>query len=547
MKLLRVWIENFKNLNDFTIRFPESSVDNEANETSITVLIGWNGTGKSNLFEAIVVIFRDLDLGHKTNFGYEIDYICHGNRISIKNVRIEKSSSSKDDTDRPATVTYRLEKKIDPITFVLSPENQKADLPFIPTYVFAYYSGPSGRLSEYFEEHKRRYYDAVIHPEKGKNLRDLKSLRRFFFAENHHSKYVLLAFFLKDDEKIKKFLSDYLRIVGLESVLFIMKEPFWAKNKNHLWGAEGLPKITLEKLYEISLAPMRLKQRVSVGIKNRQSKEFYYLYVKDVDSLNELAKDYDTPNDFFASLESTDLSEVIEDVVIKVKLRNQDGTLTFRELSEGEQQLLTVLGLLRFTKENESLILLDEPDTHLNPHWGVKYIDMLREIVNDERDVTSTDDNRHVLMATHDPLAISILEKENIQIFKRDKDDHCYSEMPEMSPKGLGFTGILTSDMFGFRSDLDPATLAELDRKVYLSGKDILSGPEKQELEEINTSLDNVGLLTAFSDPYYSEFVKAWSRKTDTRKHEKPFLTAEDRIDQAAMTDEILEELLKEK
>jgi len=35
--------------------------------------------------------------------------------------------------------------------------------------------------------------------------------------------------------------------------------------------------------------------------------------------------------------------------------------------SEGEQQLLLVLGLLKFTAEEEALFLLDEPDTHLNP------------------------------------------------------------------------------------------------------------------------------------------------------------------------------------
>jgi hypothetical protein len=34
-------------------------------------------------------------------------------------------------------------------------------------------------------------------------------------------------------------------------------------------------------------------------------------------------------------------------------------------LSEGEQQLLMVLGLMRFTKSHQSLVLLDEPDTHL--------------------------------------------------------------------------------------------------------------------------------------------------------------------------------------
>ena len=55
MKLDKLWIKDFKNLKDFTIDFDE--------EQETTVLIGHNGTGKSNLIEALVIIFRDLDLG----------------------------------------------------------------------------------------------------------------------------------------------------------------------------------------------------------------------------------------------------------------------------------------------------------------------------------------------------------------------------------------------------------------------------------------------------------------------------------------------------
>ena len=54
MKLDKLWIKDFKNLKDFTIDFDV--------EQKTTVLIGHNGTGKSNLIEALVIIFRDLDL-----------------------------------------------------------------------------------------------------------------------------------------------------------------------------------------------------------------------------------------------------------------------------------------------------------------------------------------------------------------------------------------------------------------------------------------------------------------------------------------------------
>jgi len=536
MKLNNLYIEEFKNLKKFFIDFDQKS--------PITVIVGWNGTGKSNLFEALVIIFRDCILKKPTGFAYTLSYSCHGNNVLLKNSELIAKDGTSYEPKR-----FNLKVDISPITLSLDGERNGVKLSYLPEYIFGYYSGPSNRFKEHFASTQQRYYDRIIKADESSNLRELKSLRRMFYAENHHSKYVLMAFFLKDDNKIKGFLEHYLRIIGLESVLFIMKKPYWAKSKTkHFWGAKGLPRNFLNKLYNIALAPMRLKQSVPTGIKYSTKKELYYLYVKDVKSLIELAKEYETASDFFAALESTDLSEVIHDVRVNVKIRNHDGTITFRELSEGEQQLLVVLGLLRFTKEKESLILLDEPDTHLNPYWSIEYLNLLKTIVDDEQiePETPEEETRHIVMATHDPLVISGLQKEQIQLFKRNKEDNCYTELPEMSPKGLGFTGILTSDMFGFRSDLDPGTLSDLDKKVELSGQENLSDEERLELKRINAELDKAGLLATFSDPYYSEFVKAWSRKTSLRRFEKPSLTRQERIDQAILTDEILQELLGE-
>lgn len=67
-----------------------------------------------------------------------------------------------------------------------------------------------------------------------------------------------------------------------------------------------------------------------------------------------LTKHYDTPADLFARLESTYINELLAEVRVRVKAKHVDSGLTFRELSEGEQQLLMVLGLLRFTSDHES-------------------------------------------------------------------------------------------------------------------------------------------------------------------------------------------------
>jgi AAA15 family ATPase/GTPase len=75
MKLDRIWIKDFKNLRELEVDFDEDQL--------ITVVIGWNGAGKSNLIEALVIIFRDLDLGESPRFAYKLDYICRNNYIHI--------------------------------------------------------------------------------------------------------------------------------------------------------------------------------------------------------------------------------------------------------------------------------------------------------------------------------------------------------------------------------------------------------------------------------------------------------------------------------
>ena len=513
MKLDELWIKDFKNLKDFQINFDEDS--------SITTIIGWNGTGKSNLFEALVIIFRDLDLDKPTEFAYKLKYICQDKRVSI-------------DYDPERPTKERLQKDIAPINLVLQSDKIKQELP-LPTYVFGYYSGPSNRLREHFAEHQRRYYNAILNTKEtdSKALQKLKSLRRLFYAEDFHSRFVLLAFFLKKDKKISEFLEQYLRIVGLESVLFIMKKPSWNSMEGdpRFWNARGLVQKFLDRLYSISLAPMRLKQNVATGIANRTKQEFFYLFVKDAEALSTLAKDDKTPSDFFASLESTSLSEVIQDVQVKVKIRNHDGTLTFRELSEGEQQLLVVLGLLRFTKEKESLILLDEPDTHLNPFWSTEYLELLKKIVDDdETDGENPErDTRHIIMSTHDPLVIAGLEKEQVQIMKRDPDnDRCYAEIPKRSPRGMGFEGILTSDMFGFRSALDKPTLELLDEKRQLAIKDNLKPKEKKRLDELNELIAELDFTSVVRDDHFKLFSRAMTEYELENSLLKRVLTADE-------------------
>lgn len=383
-------------------------------------------------------------------------------------------------------------------------------------------------------------------------LANLLEKRRFFCAENHHAKYVLLAFFHKEDLAIRQFLEERLRIVGFESALFVIRKPRWARSGKaaEFWGARGVMRRVMERLRRFAIAPMVVKQTVREGYRSR-SEEHYYFFLPDLQSLHAFAAEYQDARTFFLALESIDFSELIYDLNIQVRVdatKTEQVAITFHELSEGEQQLLMVLGLMRFTKSHQSLVLLDEPDTHLNPHWSVDYLKLLTRVMSENSGQSEEQQTSQILMSTHDPLVIASLLKEQIHLLKRDwQTGACKWDQPTVNPRGLGFTGILTSEMFGMRSDLDEETLADLDTKVRLVAKeDSLTPEEAIELEEVNKRLEDAGFQKAFSDPYYAAFIRAWSRRYSDLMTGTRFLSPEQREEVDQIAGEVLEEVLAE-
>jgi hypothetical protein len=158
------------------------------------VLVGRNGTGKSNVLEALTIIFRDLDLGVDPLFGYVLEYVCRGRKVRIEADPRDHAIATVDGL----AVPYRQLEHTD---------GQR----YLPNYVFGYYSGPSNRMEEHFERHQERFYRDLLD---GKD----QPLRPLFYARPIHSQFVLLAFFLKQEEETKQFLRDHLCIEELEWV-----------------------------------------------------------------------------------------------------------------------------------------------------------------------------------------------------------------------------------------------------------------------------------------------------------------------------------------
>jgi predicted ATPase len=204
-------------------------------------------------------------------------------------------------------------------------------------------------------------------------------------------------------------------------------------------GGRVLP--FLDRLYEHALAPMEGEAKRQISIGRKKTFEERYCYVRDEATLQELAAGLE-PKEFFARLESAIFSDLVDrdgkDVRIQIKLSGQDVPVTFEQLAEGEQQLLTIIGLMRFTAQNESLFLIDEPDTHLNPAWCLDYLDNLLEFGGEPP-------NSQIIMTTHSPLTFAGLNQNEVVVLERNEDGTIRSQHPISAPRGMGFQAILTS------------------------------------------------------------------------------------------------------
>jgi predicted ATPase len=528
MRIERLELPAFKNLRDFAIGFDPGA--------QTTMLVGRNGTGKSNLIEALVRIFRDL-IQHKsgaavgTDFAYRLTYEIRNHSVVVEHDPAGGSAKTTVTLDGTAISVRAL--KLD------------GERDYLPQTVFAYYSGPSNRLESAFDEPLAEFRDAMV-----KGATDTR--QRLIYGRLIHSKFVLLSFFAEPGPETMALLDKELGIEALESALFVVRQPYWGKRqeasqKSAFWGARGVVQEKfLSRLYDEALAPLQLDRRVAAGIKRQRTIQEIYLFFPDQAALTRLVRKIrdlgseGPARELFKVLESAYVSDLIEDVRVNVRKRNLAGHITFRELSEGEQQLLMVLGLLRFTRDEDSLFLLDEPDTHLNPIWSLSYLDLINKAVGRG----GAGKNSQLIIATHDPVAVAMLRKNQVRQLVRGDDGRIIVQEPDEDPMNLGIAGVLLSDLYGFPSLMAPEIADKIHRKHRLVAKGETRMPsEDEDLEKLRRELTEIDLSAIHPDPLYARFLKRLFQRERDDLLAKPAFSPAELRELEELTNEVFEEL----
>ena len=393
MKLNKLQINGFNILQDgFFIDF-----DNASN---LSILIGKNGSGKSSILEAVGIIFKSLYKGTNIPFPFVIDYHLKDKHIGIQNIN--------EFIIRINTNVYSIGE--------LKYFKETQGLDIFPDNIIAYYSGSNERLKKIFNFGK--YLESP-----------------FLYLEDKHFKFILSSLICSDLDRHKEFLRDNFQIEKNENFQMELKVKLFDKKlieeinlldqyfKTHLrelLDIQDLLTITKQNLYQAD------GENIESILKNIEKIEFiirssdllrYCMRVphRFKNGLFEFLIDFEESNNFiyemgnetnlfknFLSLSSKGILKDVETIFLK-----ESNIVNHTALSEGEKQLITVIGIKELTTLEESLFLLDEPDTYLHPSWQNKLINQLNDKNED-----------YTLMTTHSVNILKNISKKHIFILK---------------------------------------------------------------------------------------------------------------------------------
>ena len=148
--------------------------------------------------------------------------------------------------------------------------------------------------------------------------------------------------------------------------------------------------------------------------------------------------------------------------------------IEYRKLSDGEHQLLQVLGSLLLMDAPGSLFLLDEPETHFNPDWRSKFVKLMNKSIAKKR-------QQELILTTHSPFIISDCQRENVFVFERNKNGKVKkAKNPNIKTYGTAVS-IITDEIFnkaGTLSEMSLDTINKIKRMPMDSLEDIQAAKE---------------------------------------------------------------------
>lgn len=150
-------------------------------------------------------------------------------------------------------------------------------------------------------------------------------------------------------------------------------------------------------------------------------------------------------------------------------------SLDYVSLSDGEHQLAQILGIFAMILQNNALFILDEPESHFNPQWRVKFVKRLLNLPVEGRG------SQEVLLTSHAPFVPSDLHQDQVHVFSKDAEGKVQIVRPSIETYGATFDRIL-DHCFGVSPPIS-----------QLARDDIEDLMENGSIEQLREALDTLG------------------------------------------------------
>ena len=394
MRLKNVFISNYKNLKDFSLSFNGDSF--------IDIFVGKNGSGKSNLLEALIEIFRhiiEFDSNRpELDFNYTISYEINGKTTEIK-------------WENEALTINEKPRK----TIGKTPR---------PDNILIYYSGHNDTVGALVEQYENNFRKRI-------RQADFSESRDFIGIGPDYKSLLLVVMLIQPEtSNARTFICQKLSIdkLGLQKpgtnertepvVKLILERPDYAKGsksenytienndeQDRFWKPEGITKEFLDRLTNcITRSP----GDVLVTEGYIEAEDNYILYL-DVEKINQEFNDL-TSYDLFRQFDNLKTLGFLSEITVPLQLAGGvDASIS--HFSDGQFQSVYIYAITELFKDMDCITLLDEPDSFLHPEWQ---FDFLKQVVAISDEATKTN---HVLMSSHSAATLIPIETKNIKFF----------------------------------------------------------------------------------------------------------------------------------
>ncbi len=502
MKLLRVHVISADTcgglLDDLDVWFRSPSYNYF--EFDPLCLIGPNGAGKSQFLQVLVEMFQSVYhvcIGNEervegnSDLQFELEYLIRPeDEEKPIHVRISRQAEKR---RRPSIVVQRKDGDEWKVCDLTSQETRN----LLPLKVVGYTSGDNETLSLPFLISRSGYAKEVGDTALSKVTQDIRvpDTRLMLIDYGTHLEVLVSNLLMTDDTQRRALLED-AKLKDIHSFRCIIqlahsainKIPENRRSRPNRKGVQLTDELEdyLKKLKSCSTCYTyddKSETYIFDFWVNDQTKAAFHFFWEStlelyssfhkLAMLNDLAISKDTRDRFsrdtktrrFASRlpEPQDEDKVFRFERVNFVAKTGDEVVDYVSLSDGEHQLAQILGTFSMLSFPNVLFLLDEPESHFNPQWRVKFISRLLDLPtnNGLRKSTTKAAEQDCLLTTHAPFVPSDMPRNKIFIFFKEDGKVKYRH-PDIETYGTTFDTIL-EECFGVRPPISKVSLEEIE------------------------------------------------------------------------------------